>query len=186
MTSQNNNESLILLRNHLRITWKACATAFFVLEDIIDPKKQYMNVINTSIHSPESAAFMYFTSTRAFIRTAEKASKVLGISGLEEFGNNLDNKFPDHKFARDVLEHFEDYSMGEGRQQKDVDVYSATQIEVFKGSKGETFIKVCDLRPVGLSTMAYWIDHFSHHLEHEFHKKINPNSEWKGFYPDTY
>jgi len=183
MDNQQNRNSLISLRSHVRTTWRACAAAFYIVEDILGPERWYLTRTDPKFHSIDAAVLLYLTSSRAFIRTADKAAKTIGVSDLNTYRENLDKEFPAHKNARDIIEHFEDYALGEGRLQKKGLELKGNAINVFRDDKKLTYIQIFDLEPIELSKLSWWIDGFNFYIEKSLHHVIDPIEEWKGLWP---
>jgi hypothetical protein len=174
---------LIALRDHLRLTWRATVAAFYQVEDTLGPQRQYLLRVNPTFHSVAAAAYVYLVSSRSFVRTADKAAQAMGSPTLQEFNKNLDKEFSGHKNARDILEHFEDYALGEGKMQKAGKMFAGTALTVERDSSGETNICVFHLEPLPLSKFAWWIDALNSHTERNLHDAIEPGTEWKGIWP---
>lgn len=64
-------DKIIELRNFLRISWQSYATAMITLDKLMH-NTLVRNGMETAFISNESLALNFLTSTRAFIRTAEK------------------------------------------------------------------------------------------------------------------
>ena len=180
-----NKNHLELLREYLRNYWKAYGTAFYILEHSIDPKLKDCDCVDKTFKSSNATAYLYLTSTRSFLRYAEKIVKLIEDENLSTFKKNLDIEFPDHKNARDIIEHFEDYALGKGKLQKQGQELKGEPLKAYIDDRNLIFIQVFNLEPIDISKLAWWIDGFNFHLEHELHNIINPNVEWKGFYPDN-
>lgn len=180
-----NQSHLKLLREYLRNYWKAYGTSFYILEHSIDPKLRDCDCIDKTFKSNEATAFLYLTSTRSFLRYAEKIAKVIKNDSLLSFKKNLDIEFPDHKNARDIIEHFEDYALGQGKLQKNGLQLKGKPLKVYIDERNIIYIQVFNLEPIDISKLAYWIDGFNFHLECELHKVIEPNIPWKGFWPNN-
>lgn len=179
----NDKERLLLLREYLRNYWKSYGTAFYLLEHSLTPKAQQLKCVDKMFISKESTSFLYLSTSRAFIRLAEKIAKLIEDKDLQEYRVNLDKEFPDHKNARDILEHFEDYAIGEGRLQKKGREITGTPVTVSVDERGYRFINVFNLTPIDMSKLAWWIDGFNFFLERKLHSIIDPGVEWKGFWP---
>jgi len=174
---------LIALRDHLRLTWRATVAAFYQVEDTLGPQQQYLLRINPTFHSVPAAAYVYLVSSRSFVRTSDKAAHVMVIPTLQEYRKNLDKEFPEHKNARDILEHFEDYALGEGKLQKAGHIFTGDSLTVERTDSGETNICVFHLDAIPLSKFAWWIDALNLYTERNLHDAIEPGVEWKGLWP---
>ena len=128
------------------------------------------------------AAYAYLATSRSFIRTADKAAGAIGIRELQEYRKNLDKEFPGHKSARDIVEHFEDYALGDGNLQKEGRVFAGDPISVYVDEHNLIHIGVFDLDPIDMSKLAWWIDGFNFFIERNLHDAIEPGVEWKGLW----
>lgn len=179
----NQNEDLVKLRNHVRLTWRASVAAFYNVQDILGPRQEHLLQVNPMFHTLDAAAYAYLATSRSFIRTADKAAGSIGIRELQEYRKNLDNEFPGHRSGRDIIEHFEDYALGEGKLQKAGRVFAGDPISVYVDERNLIHIRVFDLDPIDMSKLAWWIDGFNFFIEKHLHDAIEPGVEWKGVWP---
>jgi len=174
-------DKIIQLRKFLRTTWQSYATAMITLDKLMHNQLRRNSIENAFI-SNESLSFDFLTSTRAFIRTSEKVSRQIQNHSLQEYSKNLKVEFPDHKNARDIIEHFDDYIFGKGNLQKN-QILTGEPLCVYLDDRSVVFIQVYNLNAIDVSKLAYWIDGYMHYLEKKLHEIIKPNVDWEGFYP---
>lgn len=197
-------ENLTVLREHLRLTWKSTMTAYYLVEDTTQLEgeisgldyQHYLKKQDAKFHSSSASAYLFLTASRSFIRTAEKALNVMDVSIPAALDQERNEKFPEHKKIRDILEHFDQYALGEGRLQtaedgnvnKNFSEHALTvkrpDLKKFFGRE-EVYIHVSNFTPIPLSEFGWWIDKLNLHVEARFQEKINPGLEYQGFWPDN-
>lgn len=178
-------DKIIQLRKFLRTTWQAYVSSMITLDNSMHNELK-TNMGNMFV-SKESLAFNFLTSTRAFIRIAEKISKHIQNYPLQEYSKNLNDEFPNHINARDIIEHFDEYIFGKGNlQKKNGLVLTGEPINVYLDDRSIVFIQVYNLNAIDISKMAYWIDGYIHYVEKKLHDLILPNTKWEGFNPQNF
>lgn len=182
MDKKESIENLITLRDFLRTIWKSYATSMITLDNLMHNNLN-LDDTNYLFISKESIAYNFLTSTRAFIRTAEKISKKTHSYHLLESNKNLNKEFPDHKNTRDIIEHFDEYAYGKDNLQKNGQELVGNPLNVYLDDRNIVIIRIYNLYPLDISKLAYWIDWHMSQLEESLHKIISPNVEWKGFNP---
>lgn len=179
-------ESIIELRSFLRTTWQSYATAMITLDSLLHDNLEQKSMQNNFISS-KSLAFNFLTSTRSFMRTAEKISNKLKNYSLQEYCRNFKDEFPDHKNSRDIIEHFDEYTLGKGNlQKKEKLILTGMPLNVYLDERSVVIIRVYNLEPIDASKFAYWLDCYMHYLEKNLHQLITPNIIWEGFYPHKF
>lgn len=176
-------DEAIKLRDHVRLTWRAKCTSWYVFDDVFNKTGNYMRVIDKTFHTPEAAAYIYLTSVRAFLRTVEAAAKTVESPNLIKCTENLNEQFPGCRNARDVIEHFDEYAVGKGKLQKNGTNISGPKFSIYNDEKSETYISIFNFDPIPICKLALWADWLFGRAEEVLHGVIEPDEEYKGLWP---